>query len=93
MSMFQLGQQVVCIESARPGDPMAAPYRGSVYTISEFSECPCERRCLMLQFEELRWEGNESYVPGFNSGSFRPCKATNIEIFQKLLVPTPELVS
>ena len=93
MSMFHIGQQVVCIQGTNPGDPMTAPYEGCVYTISAFLEGDIGSPLIRLQFEELKWEGNERWLPGFWSGAFRPVKETNIEIFQKLLAPTPELVS
>ena len=91
MSMFHIGQQVVCISDEGVDGGRPFPCRGCVYTISEVFYCYADR--LTLQFEEIRWEGDGLFYPGFKPDRFRPVKKTNIEIFQRLLAPTPELVS
>ena len=92
--MFHIGQQVVCIDDPNPDVPMSGLYRGGVYTISEIFSARARRGIVVqFQFEELQWNGNAKYIHGFWSGSFRPVKKTSIEIFTKLLAPTPELVS
>jgi hypothetical protein len=92
MIMFHIGQQVVCIDD-RNNDAGGRPNVccGCVYTINEILDHGLNR--LAFQFLEKRWEGDDAFLPGYKSTCFRPCKTTSIEIFRKLLAPTPELVS
>jgi hypothetical protein len=89
---FRIGQQVVCASDVYHAEfPGPRVYKGGIYTISEFLDTPVYG--LALQFEEIRWEGAPNFYPGYRAAAFRPVKTTSIEVFTKLLAPTPELVS
>jgi len=102
MNMLRIGQQVVCIrstgwstpEGVAPPPGVIIPEAKRIYTIRGAYDYGF---MLGLCFEEIV---NKTFPctgyggePHFDAAAFRPCKTTSIEIFQKLLAPTPELVS
>lgn len=96
------GQRVVCILdfSAWWCSPShVLPIEGVIYTIREVTE-PCEKcsnGAPLLRFEELQnpkfsvcgrcGDVVECRMPAFH---FRPVYKTNIDVFEKLLAPTPK---
>lgn len=91
--MFEIGQQVVCIGDWSQESALQTPIRGQIYTIRGFcQQAMDEYGVAYLWFEELinpisSYRGCE---PAFLSYLFRPLRKTNIEIFTKLLAPTPK---
>lgn len=98
---FRVGQKVVCIQTVT--ERAAAswsqhkpryPAVGGVYTIRTLNMWPGRDVCL-LTFDEL----NNAHMvpslcliePGFDARRFRPVveRKTSIEIFTKLLMPSP----
>ena len=90
MSMFHVGQQIVCINDIGPSLPAghAHPVRGCVYTIRDIIDCG-DRVCLTLEeiVNPIRRSGRELC---FKSRRFRPVKPTSIEVFHQLLSPIHE---
>ena len=96
---FHVGQQVVCVNgqfSPRPywrSTVRTFPQLHSIYTIRDI----CTAGDLVgLYFHEIlnprAWFGPEFVEPAFNSRNFRPVKRTSIEVFERLLAPTDDLV-
>lgn len=85
--MFEVGQQVVCINDAwrhltGGSVPNPAPYLGQVVTISDAHQIL--GRCWLVI------EGfGERY--GWAADYFRPVRKTDISCFTKLLAPTPKV--
>lgn len=88
--MFEVGQQVVCVDdSTRDGDPTYLTC-GSIYTIRSFdSECPPH---VGIRIEEIilpvppGWKEEASYYPW----RFRPIRKTDISIFTAMLTKLPQ---
>jgi hypothetical protein len=94
---FYVGQRVVCVCVDFSKEPVwrsvvrAFPKLRAVYTIRSI----CEAGDLIgFCFEEIvnpRGHFSRGFVePAFDSRRFRPVRTTSIEVFRKLLVPTPE---
>jgi len=93
---FHRGQNVVCICDRWSDEPTwraaihTYPKLNGVYTIRDI----CDRGGLIgLMFEEI-WHAPALFCvglvePAFNAKRFRPVKKTNIDIFKKMLEPTP----
>ena len=92
--MFHRGQLVECVETdfyeSGPN-----PVKGQVYTVAETFDVgvSCNKtRCdstINLQFEELRFEGDQEWLPGFCACCFRPLDKKRLEVFHQLLVTPP----
>ncbi|QRG06121.1 hypothetical protein EZH22_24535 [Xanthobacter dioxanivorans] len=96
MSMFHVGQRVVCITDVY-SVPAAKnlldngykfPTKGMRYTIRHI----CKINGSVCLLEEivnhpLPWKSEE---PGFGLSHFRPVKDTSIEVFRALLAPIHE---
>lgn len=92
--IFRVGQEVVCIRTERGGPPPFATV-GMAYTISEVLWHDADATYdpgATLQFHELRFEGDDEWVPGFKAEYFRPVKTTSIEVFRQMLVNPPREV-
>lgn len=89
--MFDLGQQVVCIEKESDGRSNGymgpVPVEGQVYTIENIYRASDET--LMLELVELPSPRDEMWDAGFCASCFRPVRKTSIEVFTKLLAPLP----
>lgn len=96
MSMFHVGQRVVCISDATSGASSSEylsrgyvfPVTGCVYTIRFI--CPIKKNVLLLEEIFNRPLPYRTSEPGFGFRHFRPVKDTSIEVFRKLLAPLPE---
>lgn len=91
---FHVGQQVVCINDKFSCDMRwrrtvcAFPVLSMIYTIREIHvEGPLMGFCFDEIVNPRTWFTAGYGEPAFNSRNFRPVKATNIEMFQRLLVP------
>jgi hypothetical protein len=90
--LFHVGQRVVCIvegELWNPQPPSQRPERGMVYTIRELTNYAPPG----LRFEEIV-NPTLNYCEAlgemcFDATCFRPVKDTSIDVFTKLLNPTP----
>lgn len=98
MSMFHVGQRVVCIRQC--GHKVPAGCRdavvGIVYTIRRVAFAPSfssGKNVLGLWMEEVinPINPNSGCEFGFVADRFRPVKDTSIEVFRKLLAPMPEV--
>lgn len=91
MSMFHVGQQVVCIQYGRnPNAPKHLRHAipGQVYTVRGFLEWGTE---LGIYVEEIINPLHTSGVEwAFYKDCFRPVKPTSIDVFRKLLSPIRE---
>jgi hypothetical protein len=92
---FHVGQQVVCVNDNFSTDPRwrqtvsVFPVRNSVYTIREIHvEAPLTGFCFHEIVNPRTWFAAGYGEPAFNSRNFRPVKATNIDVFEKLLAPS-----
>ncbi len=93
---FYRGQHVVCIGDRFSNEPTwraaihTFPKLGSIYTIRDI----CDREGVIgLMFEEI-WHAPALFCvglvePAFHIRNFRPLRKTNIDIFKKMLEPTP----
>lgn len=94
MSMFHVGQRVVCINDRRRGlRPLpfgcSLPKQGCVYTVRDIFPDPFDGRILLLLEEIINpMLGRIEY--GYDASHFSPVKETSIEVFRKLLLPLPE---
>jgi hypothetical protein len=97
MSMFHVGQRVVCVSAPkRPIAGLIDPVTGCVYTVRGIDpiRLPTERT-YGIYLEEIHnslhpiWEVEYS----FYADRFRPVKDTSIEVFRSLLSPIPEEVA
>jgi hypothetical protein len=89
--MFEIGQQVVCINDSWYPVPENVAVRGGVYTIRG---CRTYWNRGWLVFEELVNPQQPTLLGGMNephfiADHFRPVKKTNIEVFTKLTAPAP----
>lgn len=93
--MFDIGQQVVCLrddwdpEQVKRQGVGRLPSKDRIYTIrSIMAEIPGH---LGLRFEEIFLAPAPGYVdePSWDAANFRPLRKTSIEVFTKLLAPTP----
>ena len=93
---FHIGQQVVCVSdqfSANPGWRRAVlsfPQIKAIYTIREIvlGEDVGQPGLIGFCFYEItNPPALELGEPAFNSKNFRPVRSTNIEVFERLLVP------
>jgi hypothetical protein len=91
---FAVKKQVVCIEGPErlPFENEIQPVIDGVYTIRRIKIHHSENRCSFL-LEEIVNEQRQ-YTDGFGEVSFfstrfKPVKPTNIDVFTKLLNPTP----
>ena len=89
MSMFYVGQRVVCVSSA-PFVPFGCTsvYVGNVYTIRRVAETYGGLGIWVEEISNPSAPCGEEW--GFFAHRFRPVKDTSIEIFRKLLAPIPE---
>ena len=87
---FAMGQQVVCIESARWCEWDIGPRKGDICTVRAVAVCPTTQK-LALRFveyrlpviQELKQEG------AYRACRFRPVRKTDIGAFTALLTPAP----
>lgn len=95
--MFHVGQKVVCVNDV-PTNPRLRPARafikrGNIYEIRWIGSCPFEPWRDYDPFVRLvgiHRNGDHEYPDfPFAGFRFRPVKTTSIEIFQKMLVPSP----
>lgn len=90
--MFYVGQKVCCVY-INPQDGETGPRAriGAVYTIAEIfaSESDGEE---MLQFKEMRFDGDLWFEPGWPARNFRPVvdRKTDISIFKAMLNPSKQ---
>ncbi|MFG1388842.1 hypothetical protein [Xanthobacter versatilis] len=87
MSMFHVGQQVICIDDNWGSDghniPIDAPKKGMVYSVREVIFNVPFPSGHFFDLEEVRcglWDAEQ----------FRPVKPTSIEVFRQLLSPIHE---
>lgn len=98
--MFLIGQKIVCVDDGglNDGSPCVNPVRGEVYTVRGFDTCDCgfpagiwlseiSNRRVPLYCRDcgLTVRGE----PPFLVRRFRPVRETDIDIFTKMLAPTP----
>ena len=95
MSMFHVGQRVVCIRESvgtffdrMRRDGFIYPSKGCVYTIRCIG--PGNMEILLLEEIINRIPIGDRFEPGYHKKNFRPVKDTSIEVFRKLLAPMPE---
>ena len=101
MSMFHVGQRVVCVDISGANDTGEGVCEGLIYTISwvgvfhhpEIVEGPCVCVHLYEINRDLPARNgvviSDSPFP-YSARRFRPVKDTSIEVFRKLLAPLPE---
>ena len=96
---FHVGQQVVCVDDrfSRRKDWRRAvrvfPKLNSIYTIREiFTEGDRVGFCFYEISNPPAHFAKGYLEPAFNSRNFRPVKATNIEVFERLLVPANQRI-
>jgi hypothetical protein len=92
---FHIGQQVVCISDKFSCDMRwrrtvrTFPVLNAIYTIREIHVEGALMGFCFYQIVNPRTLFAAGYgEPAFNSRNFRPVKATNIEVFERLLNPT-----
>jgi len=98
MSIFHVGQKVVCIGQASPAQEQKYKALGAkyptykaVYTIRAIVFHSITGDKLLLLDEIKNPVLNEGELErGFSAIYFRPVKETSIEVFRKLLAPLPE---
>jgi hypothetical protein len=93
---FHRGQLVVCISDRFSDEPI---WRRSIHTLPKLRAIYTIRdicyvgELVGLMFVEIlhepAWFGNELAEPAFNAKNFRPVRKTNIDIFKKMLEPSP----
>lgn len=93
---FHCGQQVICISDRFSDEPVwrraihTLPKLRAVYTIRDICYVG---ELVGLMFEEIlhepAWFGNELAEPAFNAKNFRPVRKTNLDVFRKMLEPSP----
>lgn len=98
MTVFHVGQMVVCVGMGEKHDPIAVarwskiggvfPKVADVYAIRAIDVWPevTLLRLVEIDNSHLRWARIE---PGFNALAFRPLIDTDISIFTAMLAPTP----
>ncbi len=91
---FHVGQQVVCVNDRFSSDKRwrrtvrTFPILNTVYTIREIHiDGPLVGFCFYQIVNPRTWFAAGLGEPAFNSRNFRPVKTTNIDVFEKLLVP------
>lgn len=92
MTNFYIGQRVVCIKDAKPTQTWPGKHsavKGCVYTVRDVGEWSHEGLGILL--EEIINPIHPYYQVecAFRAARFRPVKDTNIDVFQKMLAPTP----
>ncbi len=94
MTMFHVGQKVVCVRVVTPSVGFCL---GDVVTISAIAKTWLG---IGLDFEERPAMRHPGYLPWYDARNFRPVRETSIECFRALLntkpgdVPAdPDLVS
>jgi hypothetical protein len=96
MCTFQVGQKVVCIDDTprtrRGWVSGTKPTLREIYTITRVAPMHTDPNRIALWFEEITnwWPHPSNIDAGYNANRFRPVKTTNIDVFLKLLEPTPE---
>lgn len=91
---WRVGEKAVCISDTwKTHCGETAPLKGTVYTIENIEICPFSGE-IGFQLLELintprRYLGGLAEC-NFRSTGFRPLTKTNIEIFEKLLLPAPK---
>jgi hypothetical protein len=91
---FYIGQQVVCVNDKFSSDKRwrqtvrKFPILNTIYTIREIhTDGPLVGFCFYQIVNPNTWFAAGFGEPAFNSRNFRPVKTTNIEVFEKLLMP------
>ena len=96
---FHVGQKVVCVDDTFTHTPLyigtQRPTAGATYTIRYVgASAQPSRDGVVVLLEEIvnpiRHYGNGPYEPGWHRGRFRPLVITNIDVFTKMLAPTPK---
>ena len=94
---FHVGQQVVCVSDKFSCDMRwrrtvrVFPVLNAVYTIREIHvEGPLMGFCFYQIVNPRTLFAAGFGEPAFNSRNFRPVKATNIEVFERLLTPSDQ---
>ena len=95
MSMFHVGQRVVCIRGFDhiPQAAISIPSVGQVYTIRDVllgTYYDGSRQYALVFQEFTNPPGPDGCECCFSPVCFRPVKDTSIEVFRKLLAPMPE---
>ena len=93
MSMFHVGQRVVCVNDAGlriACDLKHMPVAGLIYTIREFKDVDGPGFLLEEIVNDLFQYSYGMDEPYFCATRFHPVKNTSIEVFRKLLAPMPE---
>lgn len=96
--MFEIGQQVVCIEDWPLTDATYishTPIKGQIYTIRGFCKEAMDIYDVpYIYLEELInpivYGADTQCEPAFLGLNFRPVRKTSIEVFTSLLVPSPK---
>jgi hypothetical protein len=89
---FHVGMQVVCVfDSWIDPRGAATPKNGLVYTVREIVDAA---PWLGLRFEEIVnpvLDHDEGVMEcDFDARAFRPVRTTSIEVFERLLAPSPK---
>lgn len=89
---FHAGQKVVCVDDGPcpcTGRPVSLR-KGSIYTIecTYMEHCAGETIPCVVVVEDKSWH----YTKGYRAIRFGLVRTTSIEIFQRMLAPTPETV-
>lgn len=106
--MFEVGQKVVCVD-ADPQTYVQLPVvfdshlaEGVVYTVREVLPCVWDSSQIAVRLMEITRRsgyvianGVHQYCPDapYRATRFRPVKTTCIDVFLKMLEPTPETVT
>lgn len=95
MTSFYVGQVVVCIDdsgfySDAPGETY--PKKGGVYTVREVRPDEDGAGLLLAEIVNPQFEwinGNVGEV-AFRVRRFRPAKTTSLDVFERMLAPSPK---
>ena len=91
--IWRVGMKAVCIKGPDGFSPPPNAEKGTIYTVSEVF---LDASDIMLQFEELRFDGWDDggrwWHPGFIAACFRPVVEADISIFTEMLNTAPETV-
>ncbi len=92
--MFEIGQQVVCINDDWTKIPISLlkiegslPFKNQILTIKDIKKFPKHNDALGLSFNEIyvSWKSVYSGEGFWNATHFRPVKKTDISIFTEML--------
>lgn len=89
---FGVGDQVVCVHNYAKQPDFFCPEKGQVYTIREFTSHGTEPGLRLVEIVNPPIFHINVGVdePAFKRRHFRPVRKTSIEVFTRLLAPTPE---